>query len=90
MKNQVRRMLSSFVLTVLLVSPFVATAQVDDVYFVPSKENKEKVLVIKNTADKYGINTASAGTARDVDEYNRRSTANTNSPDEYIDENYTD
>ena len=89
MKNNVRRMLPAFALLVSLASPFAAIAQVDDVYFVPSKKSEEKVLVIKSTAEKYNISTASASQGRDVDEYNRRSTAYTDSPDEYIDENYT-
>ena len=89
MKNNVRRMLPAFALIVSLASPFAAMAQVDDVYFVPSKKSEEKVLVIKSTAEKYNISTASASQGRDVDEYNRRSTAYTDSPDEYIDENYT-
>ena len=88
MKNNVRRMLPAFALLVSLASPFAAIAQVDDVYFVPSKKSEEKVLVIKSTAEKYNISTASASQGRDVDEYNRRSTAYTDSPDEYIDENY--
>ena len=88
MKNNVRRMLPAFALIVSLASPFAAMAQVDDVYFVPSKKSEEKVLVIKSTAEKYNISTASASQGRDVDEYNRRSTAYTDSPDEYIDENY--
>ena len=82
-------MLPAFALLVSLASPFAAIAQVDDVYFVPSKKSEEKVLVIKSTAEKYNISTASASQGRDVDEYNRRSTAYTDSPDEYIDENYT-
>ena len=89
MKNNVRRMLPAFALLVSLASPFAAMAQVDDVYFVPSKNSEEKVLVIKSTAEKYNISTASASQGRDVDEYNRRFTAYTDSPDEYIDENYT-
>ena len=72
MKNNVRRMLPAFALLVSLASPFAAMAQVDDVYFVPSKNSEEKVLVIKSTAEKYNISTASASQGRDVDEYNRR------------------
>lgn len=95
MKDQVMKMQSRDVkmivaMFLVLVSPLVATAQVDDVYFVPTKESEEKVLVVKSTAEKYNIDNTSASSMRNVDEYNRRSTAYTNAPDEYIDENYTD
>lgn len=95
MKDQVMKMQSRDVkmivaMFLVLVSPLVAMAQVDDVYFVPTKENEEKVLVVKSTAEKYNIDNTSASSMRNVDEYNRRSTAYTNAPDEYIDENYTD
>lgn len=95
MKDQVIKMQSRDVkmivaMFLLLVSPLVATAQVDDVYFVPTKESEEKVLVVKSTAEKYNIDNTSASSMRNVDEYNRRSTVYTNAPDEYIDENYTD
>ena len=95
MKDQVMKMQSRDVkmivaMFLVLVSPLVATAQVDDVYFVPTKESEEKVLVVKSTAEKYNIDNTSASSMRNVDEYNRRSTVYTNAPDEYIDENYTD
>ena len=95
MKDQVMKMQSRDVkmivaMFLVLVSPLVATAQVDDVYFVPTKESEEKVLVVKSTAEKYNIDNTSASSMRNVDEYNRRSTAYTNAPDEYVDENYTD
>lgn len=95
MKDQVMKMQSRDVkmivaMFLVLVSPLVATAQVDDVYFVPTKESEEKVLVVKSPAEKYNIDNTSASSMRNVDEYNRRSTAYTNAPDEYIDENYTD
>ena len=95
MKDQVMKMQSRDVkmivaMFLVLVSPLVATAQVDDVYFVPTKESEEKVLVVKSTAEKYNIDNTSASSMRNVDEYNRRSTVYTNAPDEYIDQNYTD
>lgn len=90
MKMQSRDVKMIVAMFLVLVSPLVATAQVDDVYFVPTKENEEKVLVVKSTAEKYNIDNTSESSMRNVDEYNRRSTAYTNAPDEYIDENYTD
>lgn len=74
----------------VLVSPLAATAQADDVYFVPSKENEEKVLVVKSTAERYNIGNNPNYPVRNVDEYNRRSSAYTDAPDEYVDENYSD
>lgn len=90
MKMQSRDVKMIVAMFLVLVSPLVVTAQVDDVYFVPTKENEEKVLVVKSTAEKYNIDNTSESSMRNVDEYNRRSTAYTNAPDEYIDENYTD
>ena len=95
MKDQVMKMQSRDVkmivaMFLVLVSPLVATAQVDDVYFVPTKESEEKVLVVKSTAEKYNIDNTSASSMRNVDEYNRRSSVYTDAPDEYVDENYSD
>lgn len=96
MKDCVKRMqrnslVAKFIALFLLCTyPLIVPAQVDDIYFVPSKEKENKVLVIKSTAERYNIGKESSAPVRDADEYNRRTVAYTNSPDEYVDENYAD
>lgn len=93
MKNNVERMQwrnASLAIAVmlLLVSPFTALAQADDIYFVPKKSG-EKKIVIESVAEKYNIVDATKVTSRSVDEYNRRS-GYTDDPEMYIEENYDD
>lgn len=59
-------------LLLLLFVPFVSFAQVNDMFYVPKKDKKQKdtVKVVYVEDDEWGI--ADNGNDRDVDEYNRR------------------
>ena len=82
--------LAAVLLMLMAVCPDALFAQVDDIYFVPTKK-QEKDLVVKSTEEKYKIQSDKAkGIAqRDVDEYNRR-IGYTNDPESYVDEYYGD
>ena len=73
----------------MLVSPFVAFAQADDIYFVPTKSSEKTTIVVESVADKYNIVNETKVTVRNADEYNRRY-AYTDDPEAYIEENYGD
>ncbi len=75
-------------LLAILVSPFMAMAQVDDAYFVPTRKS-EKSLVVESVAEKYSVKDVQKSAARNADEYNRRS-GFTNDPEAYVEENFSD
>lgn len=74
---------------IMLVSPVIVQAQADDVYFVPTKKS-EKAIVVESVAEKYNVKNIAKSAVRDVDEYNRRSTAISNEPEAYVEENADD
>ena len=73
MKDCVKRMqrnslVAKYIALFLLCTyPLIVPAQVDDIYFVPSKEKENKVLVIKSTAERYNVGKESSGSVRDAD-----------------------
>lgn len=80
---------SALVMMLMLVSPFLAFAQTDDIYFVPTKSSEKQTIVVERVSDKYNIVDETKVTVRNVDEYNRRNTY-TDDPEQYIEGNYGD
>ena len=80
---------SALVMMLMLVSPFLAFAQTDDIYFVPTKSSEKQTIVVERVSDKYNIVDETKVTVRNVDEYNRRYTY-TNDPEVYVEDNYGD
>ena len=60
-----------FVIAVIMSLPLFVNAQVDDVYFIPKKNSRDKITNRLANKD-VGRTTYYSGSNRDVDEYNRR------------------